>query len=337
MASPDDREALVLNCNKVAMDYLREDDFKEALVLLKKAEAMLNSPDSGEDSHIRLKLLGITFNNFGCFYKRKKQPNVALYYLKQALDIEVQQGKDNINLAGTHLNICAIYSQLGKHSEALQHAYDAFKLVETVPTDLSDDSSGRSNAITTLIIAYHNVAVELEFLSKLKEALDFYTRGLEVATSELGASHGLTKSLVDNKAAAMVRFRQLSSFSEVRKTQREQARVPSRNEDMLLLTPARTGRSKSSAKPIVSGKRVRTHLPAIQRKGNQSFQIDAKPSFSPEVDSFHSYRALASSKETPQSHEALRKLLEEGVGSTRKHFAPVEKMRMYLTPSPRPV
>ena len=98
MSAVDDRETLVLNCNKTAMDYLREDDFKEALALLKKAEALLNSLEEGENAQKRLKLLGITYNNFGCFYKRKKQPNVALYYLQKALHIEAAQEEDQVNV-----------------------------------------------------------------------------------------------------------------------------------------------------------------------------------------------------------------------------------------------
>ena len=334
MSAADDRDTLVLNCNKTAMDYLREDDFKEALALLKKAEALLNSLEEGENAQKRLKLLGITFNNFGCFYKRKKQPNVALYYLQKALSIEAAQGEDQVNVAGTHLNICAIHSQLSKHSEALQHAYEAFKLVEGVTAQ--PPSPSRTNAVTTLIIAYHNIAVELEFLGQVKEAVEFYDKGLGAAVGELGREHGLTRSLQDCKTAAMERLQSLRSLTEGRKQRRDQARVPVRAEVSLLLSPDRTERSKSTSKVSTAKKRVH-HLPALQRKVNTSLQLDEKFHLNSEFRSFQSYGALAHSKESPQSREARRRLLEEGVGSTRRHFAPVEKLRMYLTPALTPV
>ena len=44
---------------------------------------------------------------------RKKKPNVALFYLKEALTVEQKIG-ENANNAGTNLNLCAILSQLGR-------------------------------------------------------------------------------------------------------------------------------------------------------------------------------------------------------------------------------
>ena len=40
---------------------------------------------------------------------RKKKPNVALFYLKEALGVEQKVG-ENANNAGTNLNLCAILS-----------------------------------------------------------------------------------------------------------------------------------------------------------------------------------------------------------------------------------
>lgn len=44
---------------------------------------------------------------------RKNKPNVALFYLKNALEIEINNTlPEDFNLASTHLNLCAIYSKL---------------------------------------------------------------------------------------------------------------------------------------------------------------------------------------------------------------------------------
>ena len=61
------------------------------------------------------KLLAITLNNIGCYYRRIDKPNVALKYLKKALEVEVFSLDDKASVAGTHLNICAIFSQLKKY------------------------------------------------------------------------------------------------------------------------------------------------------------------------------------------------------------------------------
>jgi tetratricopeptide (TPR) repeat protein len=55
---------------------------------------------------------------------------VALNYLQQALQIEKTVKKDFSNIASSHLNICAILSQLDRHPQALEHAIKAVKYIE---------------------------------------------------------------------------------------------------------------------------------------------------------------------------------------------------------------
>ena len=54
---------------------------------------------------------------------RKEKPNVALFYLNQSLELEMLDPRsEQLNLAGTHLNLTAILTKLGKHNEAITHA-----------------------------------------------------------------------------------------------------------------------------------------------------------------------------------------------------------------------
>jgi tetratricopeptide (TPR) repeat protein len=100
-------EGIVLNCNRLAMDYLKVENYKVSLGYLQKAEQLLQSDDLSKD---KMRLLAITLNNFGCFYKRRSNYNLALKYLYRALSVEQAASGDPTNMAATHLNICAIYS-----------------------------------------------------------------------------------------------------------------------------------------------------------------------------------------------------------------------------------
>ena len=51
-------------------------------------------------------------------------------YLKKSLEIEIYASHDKVSIAGTHLNICAILSYLGKHKQAIKHAKVAIDLLE---------------------------------------------------------------------------------------------------------------------------------------------------------------------------------------------------------------
>ena len=80
--------------------------------LLKKAE--------GLSRHHR-PMLAVTLNNLACYFRRRGQPKTALGLLLRALDLE-SRCKAPHKPADTHLNTCVVWSQLGKHHEAMHHA-----------------------------------------------------------------------------------------------------------------------------------------------------------------------------------------------------------------------
>lgn len=189
-------EVIVLKYNSVAMEYLRLENFKDAQVLLRKAEEILNN-DENEIIPNRLKLLGITLNNLGCFYKKRKQPKVALSYLKRALDVELQTESDYLNLAGSYLNICVVFSSLNKHKQALNHAKRALDLLNHTKDSKDLPTDKAMTLLTSMVIVHFNIGVELEYLKQLNEALEFYETGYELSALELGSRHPLTQTLSD--------------------------------------------------------------------------------------------------------------------------------------------
>jgi hypothetical protein len=48
-----------------------------------------------------------------CYYRRSGKLRSALQYLQQALDIEIKSDNPQ-SLADTHLNMCAVLSQLNR-------------------------------------------------------------------------------------------------------------------------------------------------------------------------------------------------------------------------------
>lgn len=187
-------EALILTCNRQAMDLLRAQEQQQALALLLRAEAQVQTLPP---SQTQAKLRSITLNNLGCFYKRAAQPLQALEYLQAALDLAADS--DRTNLAGTHLNICAIKSQLGNHHQALQHALEALRLLNACLQAPSP------NQVTTLVIAHHNAGVELEYLRQGEQAAEAYRQGLDLANHHLGIAHPLAASLQRSYLTALDR------------------------------------------------------------------------------------------------------------------------------------
>ena len=205
-----DIESIVLRYNKVAMDYLTLENFKDTFILLKKAENILNNQEN-EYMPKRLKLFSITFNNLGCYYKKSKKPLVALSYLQRSLELEIELNSNLSAVASSHLNICAILSSLKRHEEALIHASKATELLERS----RQEQPLNTRILSNLVISYYNSAVELEYMRKVEEALRKYTQAY-IVCREMGDNHPMIHSLevTLEKIAKKVRTGKVRSFDD---------------------------------------------------------------------------------------------------------------------------
>lgn len=160
--------------------------FEAALDFLRKAEVLCQHSTQFKS---------VTLNNLGCFYRRTGKLRTSLHYLEQALEMELKT-ENPTSVADTHLNLCAVLSQLKKHEEALEHVLmaivllqDEFVFAEMAARKKQNDmrnsevdydekkNNEQSNKkignkkledrAGVLTIAYHNMGVELEFLKRV--------------------------------------------------------------------------------------------------------------------------------------------------------------------------
>ena len=99
--------------------------------------------------------------------------------------------------------------------------------------DLSQDPDNESLGLLT--IAYHNAAVELEFLGRQDEAVEAYARAHHVASRHLGPVHLTTVSIERalERAESQLRPGSVADLSEIRPISQPQKRSNSRNLDPL--------------------------------------------------------------------------------------------------------
>lgn len=191
-------------CNLLAMTYLQQDAYPMAAELLKKAEILTEHDLSGR---------AVTYNNFACYSRQQGKLHAALMYLQKALKIE-QKLEMVENPADTHLNLCAVMSQLGQHRAALEHSQAALTLLqqELFNAAGSGEAAGaeappapaapKADRVAVLAICYHNIGVECEFLKHYQASLQAYTKGVEIASVYLGDEHGITGTLKRSQATA---------------------------------------------------------------------------------------------------------------------------------------
>merc|ERR1719269_23839 len=191
-AVQDTAKRLWENYNYVATTLLQQGDLRMTYELLKRAETLSEGAPLEK---------ALTYNNLACYYRRAGKLRTALTYLERALALE--QKVNGADMAQTHLNLCATLSQLGRHERALYHAQAALiRMYETLSkvlyesTPSQEPGGGQStlspallDRISVLCIAYHNLAVEHEYLKDHHQAMHAYKEGLRWGWRFLGESH----------------------------------------------------------------------------------------------------------------------------------------------------
>merc|ERR1719498_1468329 len=175
-------------CNVAGTAMLSQGKLKAAFELLQRA-------DQVADKNQRDK--AITWNNLACYYRRIGKLRSAATLLERALEIE--EYAEPSSAAQTHLNLCATLSQLNRHADALYHAQSAmirmYEILSPVmiagkfsSTPLKEE---QFELVTVLCIAYHNTAVEHEYLKNYDGAICAYSQGARWAEQFLGKDHQL--------------------------------------------------------------------------------------------------------------------------------------------------
>jgi hypothetical protein len=114
---------------------------------------------------------------------------------------------DRTEHAGTHLNICAVLSLLGRHREAINSANKAVKVLGYKPPQKANQSleadaleaiegagdrlnetqvGGGKTYHLMVAVAFYNLGIEHEHLSNVSEALIALSSSLDVCRRHLG-------------------------------------------------------------------------------------------------------------------------------------------------------
>lgn len=179
------KEEIVISYNKLAMEQLQQENYDNSLSYLKQA---LMGIKGINEEYKRNKLMAVTYNNLGIFFKRMANYPEALKYLYKAVDLDNKLPNEIGTISGAHLNICSILSQQGDHNSAIRHGLRSIFLLKA-------GYKIEPKLVTTLIVAYYNVANEYSFIGQQGDAEDCLKIGYKISLEELGPQHHLTNTL----------------------------------------------------------------------------------------------------------------------------------------------
>lgn len=155
-----------------------------------------------------------TLRNLAALQLRRGSGGAALVCLKQAFSL--CPGIPTADSAATHLSLCAVLSQLGKHDEAERHAAEAVRLGEQDILDLScNTGSGNRHCdaasiaasvrdkASSLAVSYNNLAIQRELLGKTRECIAIYEKAVVLAEGHMDADCQLLARLRESHQNAV--------------------------------------------------------------------------------------------------------------------------------------
>jgi len=176
----------------------------------------------------------------------------ALSFVEKAIQIE-NKFPQSPKAADTHLNACTILSELHRHEAAFAHAHTALQLLllelfgpeaqariaemKRRAEDGEEGPEGNENLtrsghpidrMAVLVIAYHNLAVQQEYLRKYEDALVSYEKAYKVAAGNL-EDHPLVAKMNTSLEEARAKLQpRIEKHKSLRSTQKAlQQRGPS--------------------------------------------------------------------------------------------------------------
>lgn len=181
--APDTQETaqqLFQLCCHEAMLLLGKGDQSTSLGLLRRAESLALKGEKQVE----------VWKCLACYYGGAGKHFRALTYLDKAHELERKLPSVQ-GVAKTHLNYCAILSQLGRHDKALNHALKAVMMMQDdmLCAALRGMEQVEGN-VEELAMAYYNLAVEFEHQKEVKpkqygEAMKWYKKAKLFAEANL--------------------------------------------------------------------------------------------------------------------------------------------------------
>ena len=191
---------------------MQKEAYSKCADLLKKAEILTEHDGAGR---------AVTHNNWACLMRQQGKLNVALAHLRRALSLEerlpITTPGIKASLADTHINLCAVLSQLHRHTEAVVHARAALDILQDEIFGRLSERSAKApggliaaarsagvkpDRVAALCIAYHNFGVESEFERAFTQALQAYKKAYELSKAFLGEEHCISIALKETQLAA---------------------------------------------------------------------------------------------------------------------------------------
>ena len=179
-------------CNRLATG-------RRAMAFLRRAEiALLEQVQRQQREKLPLparlfQLLALTWNNLATWHKQRGGHHTALQYLLRASKLsaacEHLLDADSLHTrAQTKLNMAALFSELGRHPQAVSHAEASLLALQREMTQRNETETKQPRfqaMIMLFVVAFYNIGVGEEAMGRKSEALEAYKNAVSIGSKHL--------------------------------------------------------------------------------------------------------------------------------------------------------
>ena len=216
-------ETILCTLNKQAMEQLCMENYSECFKLLKKAEAIIDSPEYTTGYHLK----GITWNNLGVYHKQINQLDQALDYLTKSLNVNEP---NQLIRAETHLNILTVLIKLHKANLAVSHGIQAINLLR------------HTSEYFILVMALKNTAEAFLITGKLDQSFKLLSTAWRFGEKHLSGKHELVKE-IEEKLKGLKKIEKKFFFERVKLKEGKEFLSHFRNKDRHPQSPIKESKS----------------------------------------------------------------------------------------------
>ena len=180
-------------CNRLATGRRTMEFLRRAEIAL--TEQVQRQQKEAQPLPARLfQLLTLTWSNLATWHKQRGGHRTALQYLLRASKLSTScdylNDPDSLHAqAQTKLNMAALFSELGRHQQAVKHAEAGLVALQREMTQRSVEADTKQPAFQAMImlfvVAFFNIGVGEEALGHKSEALEAFKNAVAIGTKHL--------------------------------------------------------------------------------------------------------------------------------------------------------
>ena len=171
---------ILTTISSASLKLIENDKIRSSISILRSCLMIINTfPLSTQQNRLLSKEISQTLHTFSCSLRKSGELSLSEKYALKSLTFCRSKSSERL-LSSIYLNLCNIYSLQSDHKKAIKFCTLAVQLAEAdyFNSKRLKPVEQQSQEISVLAVAYHNLAVEEEYMKNYEVSLSWYYKAL---------------------------------------------------------------------------------------------------------------------------------------------------------------